>query len=63
SAEVRLSLEERGLRVRGVRAKLGPLPLPAGLADVRLSFEPNPELPFELRLAGLTVAGGVLSIP
>ena len=63
SAEARLQLEERGLSAKGVRASLGPLPLPAGLVDARLSFEPSPELPFELKLAGLTIAGGALSIP
>ncbi|MBI4348170.1 MAG: hypothetical protein HY553_15120 [Elusimicrobia bacterium] len=63
SAEARLELDERALRARLLRASLGPLPLPASLADLRLPLTPTPELPFELVLPGLTLKGGVLSIP
>lgn len=63
SAEAKVELGERTLRARLVRASLGPLPLPASLADLRLPLTPTPELPFELLLPGLTLKNGSLSIP
>lgn len=63
--EAELKLEPAALHARLTRAKVGPvsLPLPESVAAYRLSFEANPELPFELRVGGLTLKDGTLSIP
>ncbi|MBI4424313.1 MAG: glycosyltransferase family 39 protein [Elusimicrobia bacterium] len=61
-ADVILARDAVEIRVR--RAAVGPFPLPllGRLASYRQSFAPNPEFPFELRVAPLTLAAGRLVI-
>lgn len=67
-AELSLAMSpgKDALEVRLERLKLGGVPIPVRLlgtnAGYRLGFEPDPELPFELDIPGVTISGGVLSV-
>ena len=65
SAEVVLTLGEGGLKARLAAVKIAgaSLPLPRQIQTYRLSFAPNPELPFELAVPGITPSRGRLTIP
>lgn len=66
-ASVELVNSPRSVRVKILHARLGASELPAGLLggyrEFNLPLEPNPEMPFAIDLAGLTLAGGKLTIP
>ena len=65
SAEASVVPSEAGLRARLLSFKVGSvsLPLPAAVSNYELSFAPSPEMPFELKIAGLTPTRGKLTIP
>ncbi|MBI4422527.1 MAG: hypothetical protein HY554_02300 [Elusimicrobia bacterium] len=64
-AEASLRLEPGAVEARLLNASLGPLRLapPATLGTCRLPLDPGPLLPFELRIPGLTLKSGRLTIP
>ncbi|MFH1725089.1 MAG: LmeA family phospholipid-binding protein [Elusimicrobiota bacterium] len=68
SAEVSVALlpDGRGLEVELERVAVAGIPLPLVVAGpyrrYRLGFDPNPELPFVVRVSGLEVADGRLRI-
>lgn len=66
SAEAAVALAPEALTVDVSRARLGPLPAPPSLLkDLRsgLALTPTPQRPFRIRLAGLTIGSGRLSVP
>ncbi len=66
SAAVSLMRTEDALQVRAERLAVSFLPLPlfllGGSQEYRVGFAPNPELPFELDIAPVSVSEGVLKI-
>lgn len=66
-AALELDRDARRLRVRVLSASVVGLPLPVSLfrpiKELSLSLAPNPETPFDIELAGLTIKDGKLTVP
>ncbi len=60
-----LSSDHAVMEAKLLRAKIGPLglPIPERWGKTSVSFEPNPETPFEIRVPGFSAKGSALTIP